>query len=43
VDSTLISGSGGVFDVTVDGKLLFSKHEQGRFPTDQEIIDLMEQ
>jgi selT/selW/selH-like putative selenoprotein len=31
-------GGGGVFDVTVDGKLLFSKHQHGRFPTEAEIL-----
>jgi selT/selW/selH-like putative selenoprotein len=37
----LIGGSGGVFDVTLDGKLIFSKHEQDRFPTDEEIVQLI--
>jgi selT/selW/selH-like putative selenoprotein len=26
----LIPGSGGIFDVTVDGKLVYSKFETGR-------------
>jgi len=29
--------SGGVFDITADGVLKFSKHAIGRFPTDAEI------
>ena len=29
--------SGGVFEITVDGALKFSKKQLGRFPTDQEI------
>ena len=28
---------GGVFEITVDGELKFSKKRLGRFPTDQEI------
>ena len=33
----LISGSGGIFDVHADGKLIFSKKVAGRFPEDEEI------
>lgn len=36
-DVELVRGSGGVFDVTVDGARRFSKHELGRFPTDDDI------
>ena len=35
----LIRGAGGVFDVTRDGELLFSKHSTGRFPEPQEVLD----
>jgi hypothetical protein len=28
-----VKGDEGVFDVFADGHLVFSKHEQGRFPT----------
>jgi selT/selW/selH-like putative selenoprotein len=28
---------GGVFEITVDGELKFSKKALGRFPTDEEI------
>ncbi len=35
----LEKGGGGVFDVIVDGKLLFSKHTEGRFPQESEILD----
>jgi selT/selW/selH-like putative selenoprotein len=28
---------GGVFEITVDGELKFSKKKLGRFPTDEEI------
>ena len=34
-------GGGGVFDVSVDGKLLFSKHKQGRFPEPGEILSIL--
>ena len=29
---------GGVFEVTVDGRLAFSKKATGRFPTDEEVL-----
>jgi selenoprotein W-related protein len=29
---------GGVFEITVDGQLLYSKKATGRFPTDAEIM-----
>jgi len=40
-EHTLTPGSGGVFDVSVDGKVIFSKHEQGRFPDAAEIEKLI--
>ncbi|MBL8880141.1 MAG: Rdx family protein [Phycisphaerales bacterium] len=39
----LISGGGGVFDVVVDGRRIFSKHETGRFPEHHEIIHAIDQ
>jgi selT/selW/selH-like putative selenoprotein len=33
----LVPGVAGVFDITVDGKLAYSKKQTGRFPTDEEI------
>jgi predicted Rdx family selenoprotein len=36
-DSELIEGDKGVFDVVVDGDLVFSKFEVDRFPEDGEI------
>lgn len=33
----LIPGSGGVFEVRVDGELLWSRAEQGRFPELKEL------
>ena len=34
---TLLKSGGGVFEITVDGKLGFSKKATGRFPTRDEI------
>jgi len=33
----LIEGKDGVFEVTVDGNLVFSKRALGRFPDDGEV------
>ena len=38
-DIFLQEGSGGVFDVTVDGTKIYSKDKTGRFPTNAEILD----
>jgi len=35
----LIEGSGGIFDVKVGDKLIFSKHQVGRFPEHHEVLD----
>lgn len=37
VDAELIRGKDGVFDVRVDGKLIFSKDELDRFPDPGEV------
>jgi selenoprotein W-related protein len=34
----LIKGAGGVFDVTVDGRPVYSKHQTGRFPDPAEVL-----
>ena len=39
VETHLIKGSGGQFEVVLDGKLLFSKKQAGRFPEPKEILD----
>lgn len=39
VDPILEKGGGGQFDVFVDGALLFSKHSEGRFPQESEVLD----
>lgn len=38
----LIKGDDGVFDVVVDGRRVFSKHELGRFPNDGEVVGLLQ-
>ncbi|MCH7868059.1 MAG: Rdx family protein [Myxococcales bacterium] len=37
-DCTLVAGERGIFDVSCDGNLVFSKHAEGRFPSDDEIL-----
>ena len=37
-EAALIRGGGGIFDVAVDGELVFSKHAAGRFPEHAEVI-----
>jgi selenoprotein W-related protein len=41
VPPALIEGSGGVFDVTANGNLIFSKHQAGRFPEEHEVLDVL--
>ena len=36
-----VRGAGGVFDVTVDDVVVFSKHQTGRFPTESEIVQAL--
>jgi selenoprotein W-related protein len=37
----LIEGSGGIFEVEVDGEVLFSKAVAGRFPEEGEVTALI--
>ncbi len=37
---TFTTGSKGVFDVTVDGETLYSKHEAGRHAEPGEVLEL---
>lgn len=39
---TLTTGSKGVFDVTVDGELLYSKHAEGRHAEPGEVLQRFE-
>ena len=41
VEPELIKGKNGIFDVKVDGTLVFSKHKAGRFPDNDEILSLL--
>jgi selenoprotein W-related protein len=34
-----IKSGGGVFEVESDGRLLFSKRKEGRFPENHEVLD----
>ena len=36
-DVELVPGVAGGFEITVDGRLQFSKKQTGRFPTDEEV------
>ena len=42
VNAELIKGTGGVFEVSLNNSLIFSKKELGRFPNENEIEDLIE-
>jgi selenoprotein W-related protein len=39
LEPSLIKGSGGVFEVVLDGNLIFSKKKLGRFPELSELLD----
>ena len=41
VEPKLVPGSGGVFEVTVDGNLVFSKKATKRFPEPGEVNQLI--
>ena len=38
VEPELVKGANGIFDVAAEGKLVFSKHRDARFPGAAEII-----
>ncbi len=37
----LHKGGGGIYDIVVDGEMIYSKHETGRFPNDGEVVELV--
>jgi selT/selW/selH-like putative selenoprotein len=39
VQAELIKGDKGIFDVTADGKLVYSKHQTNRFPENSEVLE----
>jgi selT/selW/selH-like putative selenoprotein len=41
VTPTLVEGRGGIFEVAVDGRRIFSKKSAGRFPVPGEILTLL--
>ena len=41
-DLKLIPASGGCFELTINGELVYSKLETGKFPDEQAILDLVE-
>ena len=43
IKAELIKGTGGVFEVTLNNSLIFSKKELGRFPDDDEISDIIDE
>ena len=38
VEPTLVRGAGGIFDVCVDGKIVYSKFETHEFPDDEALV-----
>jgi selenoprotein W-related protein len=43
LDIELVAGSNGIFDVSLDGKIIYSKSEQGRFPQPADIIKIIKE
>lgn len=43
VEVELIAGDRGIFDVTLDGALIYSKFKTGSFPRYREVPDLITQ
>jgi selT/selW/selH-like putative selenoprotein len=41
LETELIKGDRGIFDVRADGDLVFSKHDVGRFPTNDEVLEIL--
>jgi selenoprotein W-related protein len=41
VECELIASGGGVFEIVVDGRKMFSKKALGRFPQEGEIVELL--
>ena len=43
VETKLILSGGGVYEIILDGELIFSKKTLGRFPDDGEVAALIKQ
>jgi selT/selW/selH-like putative selenoprotein len=41
VKAKLVKGDDGIFDVVADGRMIFSKHDTGRFPSESEVIEAL--
>ncbi|NUQ33447.1 MAG: hypothetical protein HUU29_00705 [Planctomycetaceae bacterium] len=41
ITPTMIQGRGGIFDVKADGKMIYSKFAEGRFPEHGEVIEAL--
>jgi len=41
VETELIEGKDGIFDVLKDEALIFSKRQAGRFPENEEILEML--
>ena len=41
VEPRLIPEGRGIFDVVVDGNLVYSKYETGTFPDDDQLVSLL--
>ena len=41
VDSELVRKSGGIFDVIVDGEMIYSKYDTGTFPSEKDIVETL--
>jgi selenoprotein W-related protein len=39
---TMVPSDGGKFELSLDGELIYSKKKEGRFPTNEEIVALLE-
>ena len=42
-DIELVAGGNGVFDISLNGKMIYSKFEQERFPQPDDIIKLIKE
>lgn len=43
ITAQVVPGSKGVYDIVVDGNLIYSKYQTKRFPDNDEIIKLIKQ
>lgn len=43
LEAQLVKGASGAFDVELDGDLIFSKYQRGRFPAPDEVEAIVRQ